>query len=256
MASRDNVFVSVVIPAYNEESRIGPSLIRVRDYLGGKGFASEIIVVDDGSTDGTAAAAKGALPAPPAGRVLTRPQNRGKGYSVREGVLASRGRWILFTDADLSTPIEELDKFLGLLDSGPDVLIGSRALPESDVQVRQHPVREVMGKAFNILVRLLALRGIRDTQCGFKLFSREAARAVFPKARIDGFGFDVEILRLCRKLGFRILQVPVVWRNSAPSKVRLVSSSLGMIADLVKIRLAGTRDEKRGPKKDAGPRGR
>jgi dolichyl-phosphate beta-glucosyltransferase len=237
MASRNGVFLSIVIPAYKEESRIGPTLARVRGYLAGKGFASEIIVVDDGSGDRTAAAASEALPAPPAGRLLSRARNKGKGYSVREGVLAARGDWILFSDADLSTPIEELDKFLARRGEGCDVLIGSRALAGSEIQVRQSRLREAMGKAFNVLVRLLVLRGIRDTQCGFKLFRREAGRAVFSRARIDGFGFDVEILRLCRAMGFSVLEIPVVWRDSAPSKVRLVSGSLGMIADLVRIRL-------------------
>jgi dolichyl-phosphate beta-glucosyltransferase len=237
MASRDGVFLSIVIPAFNEESRIGPTLRRVRGYLAGKDFASEIIVVDDGSRDRTAAAATEALPASAEGRLLSRARNRGKGYAVREGVLAARGDWILFSDADLSTPIEEMDKFLARLDEGFDVLIGSRALPGSAILVRQSPIREAMGKTFNLLVRLLVLRGFRDTQCGFKLFRREAARAVFSAARIAGFGFDVEALRLCRALGVRVLEIPVVWRNSAPSKVRLVSGSLGMIADLVRIRL-------------------
>lgn len=234
--SEPYIFLTLVIPAFDEAVRIGETLRRVREYLGRQAYGSEVIVVDDGSTDGTAGIAAAALEGLARARVLRREENRGKGYSVREGVLASSGRLILFSDADLSTPIEEIEKFFPLIDRGFDVVIGSRALLESDVQVRQRRGRELMGKIFNKLVRLLVLRRIPDTQCGFKLFRQEAAFAVFPRLVTCGFCFDVEVLHLCAQLGYRVAQVPVVWRNVPPSKVRLVRSSAGMIRDLFRIR--------------------
>jgi dolichyl-phosphate beta-glucosyltransferase len=228
--------LSVVIPASNEERRIGPTLERVAAYLKSRPFGSEVIVVDDGSTDATAARAEEALRGFPRSRVLGRAENRGKGFSVREGVLAAEGDFILFLDADLSTPIEEIEKFWPVIRAGHDIVIGSRALPGSDVQVRQNRIRQLMGKTFNLFVRLFLIRGIPDTQCGFKLFGREAARAVFARLETRGFAFDVEALLLARRLGFRVAQVPVVWRNSPPSKVRLVGSSARMLAELWSIR--------------------
>ena len=230
------VALSVVIPAFNEAERIGPTLAAVRAHLESKSVPAEIIVVDDGSRDGTAARAEAALSGFAAARIIRLPRNQGKGAAVKAGVLEARGDLVLFSDADLSTPISELEKFLPVIEGGADVVIGSRALPGSDIQVRQRALREGMGKFFNRLVRLLVLTGIPDTQCGFKLFRREAARAAFEEARIRGFGFDVEILALCARRGYRIKQVPVAWRNSPPSRVRLVRSSLGMISELVRIR--------------------
>lgn len=230
------IALSVVIPAFDEAERIGPTLAAVRDYFQSRAVQAEIIVVDDGSRDGTAVRAEAALSGFAASRIIRLPGNLGKGAAIRAGVLEARGDLVLFSDADLSTPIAEIGKFLPLIESGADVVIGSRALPGSDIQVRQRTLREGMGKFFNRLVRLLVLKGITDTQCGFKLFRRDAARAVFSEARIRGFGFDVEILALCARRGYRIRQVPVAWRNSPPSRVRLVRSSLGMIADLVRIR--------------------
>jgi dolichyl-phosphate beta-glucosyltransferase len=232
----NDVALSLIIPAYNEAERIGPSLAKITEFLQGRGRPAEIIVVDDGSRDATAATAKEALRDWPGSKVLTRPKNLGKGRSVREGVLGCRGRLVLFTDADLSTPIEELDRLVPEVDRGFDVVIGSRALPDSDVRIRQSAIRERMGKTFNLLVRILVLPGIRDTQCGFKLFRREAALDVFGRLRIRGFAFDVEALALCRKLGYKVKEVPVVWLNSPPSRVRMVRSSAGMLRDLFRIR--------------------
>ena len=231
------IHLSVVVPAYNEEKRIGPTLDRIRAYLARQPWPGEIVVVDDGSMDRTAARAEDALRGMPEARVLSRSANRGKGASVKEGVLAARGAFVLFTDADLSTPIEELDKFWPLMEAGCDIAIGSRALPGSNILVRQNPVREAMGKAFNLLVRLFLFRGIPDTQCGFKLFRRTAARNLFSRLRTPGFGCDVEILDLARRSGLRIGQVPVVWRHSRPSRVRLVRGAAGMLADLLRIKL-------------------
>ncbi|MBM3294859.1 MAG: glycosyltransferase family 2 protein [Candidatus Aminicenantes bacterium] len=227
--------LGVVIPAFNEEARIGPTLERLAAYLRARPWTAEILVVDDGSTDATRARAEEALRDVPRSRVLGRAENRGKGFSVREGVLASEGAHILFTDADLSTPIEELEKFWPPIQAGRDIVIGSRALPGSDIRVRQTRLRRGMGKVFNLLVRLFLLRGIPDTQCGFKLFRREAARAVFAPLATTGFAFDVEVLLRARRMGLRIAQVPVVWRNSPPSKVRLIGSSARMLAELLMI---------------------
>lgn len=232
----DDIFLSVVIPAFNEAARIGPTIEKISAFLERKDYVSEIVVVDDGSTDGTVDVAGEAIEDRFPGKVISNTQNRGKGYTVREGVLASEGRFVLFTDADLSTPIEEYDKLLGWMDEGYDVAIGSRALPDSDVQVPQSFLREKMGKTFNWLVRHFVLPGIQDTQCGFKLFRKEAARDVFSRLQIHGFGFDVEALVLCEELGYRVREVPVIWRNSPPSRVRLFGSSLAMLGDLWRIR--------------------
>lgn len=232
---KDDIFLSVVIPAYNEDRRIANTLVKVRGYLDRQDFSSEIIVVSDGCTDLTDQYATQALRNWPNFRLLCRVENKGKGYSVKEGILDSRGRLILFTDADLSTPIEELDNFLPWADEF-DVLIGSRTLPDSNIQVHQSFFREYMGKTFNLFVRLFVLRGIKDTQCGFKLFHRQAALDIFRRIKLAGFGFDVEALYLCRKLGYSIKQIPVIWKNSPESHVHILTSSVEMFRDLFRIR--------------------
>jgi dolichyl-phosphate beta-glucosyltransferase len=228
--------LSVIIPAYNEAARIPETLRRVGDFLDDRGGLCEVIVVDDGSADGTAEAAARARPDDPRLRVLPLGKNQGKGAAVRAGMQAAAGERLLFSDADLSTPIEDLRLLEAVLAGGADVAIGSRALEDSRVEVRQPWYRQTMGKTFNLFVQLLALPGIRDSQCGFKLFRREAARRVFRAQRLPGFSFDVEILFLARKLGYRVEEVPVRWINSPASRVHPVLDSARMLRDLFRIR--------------------
>jgi dolichyl-phosphate beta-glucosyltransferase len=237
----NDIHVSVVIPTYNKAPRIVATLDAVASYLSENPFASEIVVVDDGSTDGTADAARAALAAFAGrigSRIIRREENLGKGASVREGVLASAGAIVLFTDDDLSTPIEEFGKLRAALEAGADAAIGSRALAASEIRVRQRRPREAMGKMFNRLVRRLVLEGYPDTQCGFKAFRREPARAVFSRLETAGFAFDVEVLVLCRELGCRVAQIPVVWSDVRPSRVRILKGSWGMLRELRRIRRA------------------
>lgn len=223
--------LSVVIPAYNEALRLPRTLERVRTFLAGSSY--EIVVVDDGSADATAERAHEAGGA--ATSVVRNEVNRGKGYSVRRGMLLARGASRLMTDADLSTPIEELPRLLERARRGYDVVIGSRALPEARIEVRQSWYRENAGRAFNLLVRRLLLPDLWDTQCGFKLFSASAASAVFQAARLDGFSFDVEALVIARRRGHSIAEVPVTWRNDAATRVGALHGFLAFL-DLARIR--------------------
>jgi dolichyl-phosphate beta-glucosyltransferase len=250
------IHLSVVIPTYNKESRIAATLDKVASFLELKPYASEIVVVDDGSADGTEEAARRALAgqARLAAKVLSRGFNLGKGASVREGVLAAAGEIVLFADDDLSTPIEELDKGLAAIESGSDVAIGSRAHPDSYIRIRQRRPRELMGKTFNLLVRLFVLRGYRDTQCGFKAFRREAAREIFSRLRTAGFGFDVEVLVLAGALGFRVAEIPVTWCDARPSRLRIFGGSWGMLKDIWRIRRDARRDARRRAKGAGTPR--
>jgi len=222
--------LSVVVPALNEEDRLPRTLERIVSHLGRRHEGFELVVVDDGSRDRTAERAKAA-----GATVLRNETNRGKGYAVRRGMLAARGARRLMTDADLSTPIEELERLCARMDEGHDVVIGSRALPGARIEVHQPWYRENMGRLFNLFVRALAVPGLTDTQCGFKLFSESAARDVFSSARLDGFSFDVEVLFLARRKGYRIAEVPVVWRNDAASRVGLMGGFLAF-PDLLRIR--------------------
>lgn len=228
--------LSVVIPAYNEELRLPRSLERLRGFLDARGESYEILVADDGSRDATREAARaaggGAL------RVLAADRNHGKGHAVRRGMLAALGERILMTDADLSTPIEEVVKLEAALDAGADVAIGSRAVAGARIEVRQGALREAAGRAFNRLVRLLLLPGIQDTQCGFKLWRADAARQAFTPLRLEGFSFDVEALYVARRNGRRIVEVPIVWRNDAATRVSGLSGARAFL-DLVRIRLHG-----------------
>lgn len=227
--------LSVVIPAYNEEKRLPQSLSKVLDFLKKQTYASEILVSDDGSQDRTVMFAKEILKDFPH-QVLVTPENRGKGHAVRQGMLAAAGDYILFTDADLSTPIEEVSKFLAHLEKDQDVVIGSRALPGSQVEIHQNVCREAMGKIFNRIAQMWTFKGIHDSQCGFKGFRREAAQKLFSLQKLDGFSFDVEIVFLAQKLRLRLLELPVIWRNSAQSRVCVLRDPLIMFWDVFRIR--------------------
>jgi len=229
------VHLSVVIPAYNEEKRLPQSLATVMDFLKKQSYASEIIVSDDGSQDRTVAFARELLKGFPH-QVLVTPRNRGKGHAVRQGMLAAMGAYVLFTDADLSTPIEEVSKFLEHLEKNQDVVIGSRALRGSQVEIHQNFLRETMGKVFNLVAQMWAFKGIHDSQCGFKCFRRETAQKIFSLQKLDGFSFDVEIVYLAQKLGFRLLELPVIWRNSAQSRVQVLRDPFVMFWDVLRIR--------------------
>jgi dolichyl-phosphate beta-glucosyltransferase len=226
--------ISLIVPSFNEEERLPASLAKLLAYLDESGHDAEIVVVDDGSTDGTAAIVENE--SDQRVRLLKNPGNRGKGYSVRHGMLEARGAIRIFTDADLSTPVEEVDAALKLHGEGYDVAAGSRSLAESNVEIRQPWYRQTMGRTFNLFVRMILLRGFVDTQCGFKSFTAEAAERVFASARIDGFAFDVEILLLARRLGMRIIEFPVRWLNSPDSKVNPLTHSSRMFMDLLRIR--------------------
>jgi|SRR3989304_9777847 len=228
--------LSVVIPAYNEASRIGRTLDRICGYMNGRDSLYDVIVVDDGSDDHTVRIVRDFMGRYPAISLLQNGVNRGKGYSVRRGILHSGGSYVLVSDADLSTPIEEIDRLYKALEDGYDIAIGSRALLESVILEEQPWYRQLMGKTFNKFVQGIAVKGISDTQCGFKLFKGDAARAIFSRQRIDRFAFDVEALYLAKRMGFSIREVPVVWINSPDSKVRIFRDSLQMLNDLVKIR--------------------
>lgn len=228
---------SVVIPAYNEEARLEKTMRTVLEYFQGRGEPFELILVDDGSRDQTCFKARGFQGAHPEVRVLRNARNRGKGASVRRGVAAARGEWILFTDADLSTPIQELENLSAALPPEGGVAIASRGLRQARIRVHQPFYREWMGKTFNWMVRGLVLPGIHDTQCGFKLFSRGTARPVFLKCTIPRFGFDVEILYLARRQGAVLAEVPVQWNHSQGSKVSPLRDAAQMFLDLFRVRL-------------------
>lgn len=233
--------LSIVIPAYNEEARLPRALARISEYFSNPRAPftldrMEILIVDDGSTDATARIAEEWSRTMPAARLVSNGENRGKGYSVRHGMLEARGHLALFTDADLSSPIEQIERLLVAIETGDDVAIGSRALDRSLIFGRQSRMREIAGMIFNGFVRIFTGLKFHDTQCGFKIFVREPARIVFEQQRIEGFGFDPEILFLAKRHGLQAAEVPVRWAHDPATKVNVVRDSLLMFGDLVYIR--------------------
>ncbi|MEP6802702.1 MAG: dolichyl-phosphate beta-glucosyltransferase [Acidobacteriota bacterium] len=229
---------SLVIPAYNERQRVAASLHVAAQWVATRpgGWDWEVILVDDGSTDGTAEVARRA--AEESGlalSILVHPKNRGKGAALRTGVLGSRGNPVLVTDTDLSTPLTEWVKLAERLPTHP-VAIGSRAMDLALVRRPQPYYRRLLGRAGNLLVRLFAVRGIADTQCGFKLFRGDVARSLFRDARVAGFAYDMEVLHLAQKRGLPIAEVPVLWFNSVDSRVSVLRDTLPTLRDLLKIR--------------------
>ena len=228
--------LSIVVPCYNEEERLPRTIEQIERYFAGKPISYELILVDDGSTDGTRQIQEAAAERNPSVRVEALPRNRGKGRALAEGVAVSTGAQILVTDADLSTPIEEIEKLRVALRGGAGVAIGSRSVRGSRVEISQPAYRVLMGKVFNLLVQAVLLPGIWDTQCGFKLFRADVAHEVFAGLTTDGFGYDPEVLYLAKRRGVKIAEVPIVWRNSAPTKVMPIKSSFDMFKHVVKVR--------------------
>ncbi len=228
--------LSIVIPAYNERHRIGLTLEKIRQYAHTQDEPWQIIVVDDGSSDGTAELVRQFDAGPLRLRVLVNDRNRGKGYSTRRGMLEAEGRRVMLCDADLSMPIEQCGKLLAKLDEGYDVAIASRDMPDSVLDPPQPWRRRLMGASFRALRSLLILRGLRDTQCGFKCFDHKVARRVFALQRTEGFAFDCEVLAIAERLGCTIIEVGVVWRDNRDSRVAPLSDSIKMLINLIAIR--------------------
>lgn len=232
-------YLSVLIPAYKEGERIGHNLLEIDRYLKGKAFTYEIIVVVDGSPDNTAEVANNYALTIPHLRVINNPENHGKGYVVRQALLEGKGKFRVFLDADGSTSITHLDSCLPYFEEGYDVVIGSRKIEGSFIQVHQPRHREIMGEGGNWLIRiLLGLWRFPDTQCGFKALSAEAARAIASRMVVDRFGFDFELIVLARDLGFKIKQIPVRWMNEEGSTVSLTGPNgfIQVLIDLFKTR--------------------
>ena len=229
-------FLSIIIPAYNEATRLETSLLYLHDFLQKQSYTWEVVLVDDGSSDRTAEVALKFLPAPAQLQIVRNGVNRGKGYSVREGVRVARGEVLLLSDADFSTPMTDFQKLYSYLQNGCDIAIGSRSMPESNVVKHQAWYRESMGRLFNKIVQTVVIDGFIDTQCGFKCFRKKTVAAIFAKMRIDRFTFHVEFLFLAGKAGLKVREVPVEWRNVLQSRVRIVRDSANMLLDLFRIR--------------------
>jgi dolichyl-phosphate beta-glucosyltransferase len=233
--------LALIIPAYNEADRILPTLERLESYMNQLPYSAVVVVVSDGSRDATQRIVSQFSSERPQFNLIHYSQNRGKGYAVRTGMLQVEADFLLLSDADLATPIEEVEKLWQAIDSGSEVAIGSRPLKESRLEVRQPWYRELLGRVFNLLVQTLAIRGIADTQCGFKLFTDKSAKDIFSRCKLDGFGFDFEALMIAKDLGYQIAEVPVRWSHQEGSKVVLLRDGPRMIRDLVRLRLAGKR---------------
>ncbi len=228
--------ISIIIPAKNEERRLPPFLREAMAYCQKSKFRYEIIVVDDGSSDNTYTETQRFQATFPDLKILRLPVNHGKGYAVKQGMLASQGQIALFIDADGSTPVTEIEKHLPLLNKDFDIIIGSRVLASDQCSIKTKPYRKLMGMIFNSCVHIFLIQGIADTQCGFKMFRREIIRPLWKKVHLEGFGFDLEVLYLAQQMGLRIKEIPVNWTHVAGSKVDLVNDSLRMFGDIFRIK--------------------
>jgi len=227
---------SIIIPAYNEAARLGATLQRVLEYIRAQRWNAEVIVVNDGSRDNTADLVREYASANPVLRLLENPGNRGKGYSVRNGMLHANGEILLFSDADLASPIEEAPKLFEAIESGADVAIGSRWLRPELQKQRQSLLRQLYGRIFNIALRLLLGLKFKDTQCGFKVFTRSSARAIFPLQQIERWGFDPELLYLARRKKLRVTEVPVEWSHQEGTRISPLRDGLRMFSEVLRIR--------------------
>ena len=227
---------SIIIPAYNDAARLGSTLERVLSYVSGHGRDAEVIVVDDGSRDSTRELVSGYAQAHPQLRLLENGRNRGKGYSVRHGMLEASGELLLFSDADLSAPIEEADKLFRAIESGADMAIGSRWLKPELQQHRQSLLRQFYGRLFNLALRILLGLRYKDTQCGFKAFHRRAAQIIFPQQRIERWAFDPELLYLAQKAELKVEEVPIAWSHVAGTRISPLRDGLRMFCEVLEIR--------------------
>jgi len=240
------MYLSVIIPAYNEEKRITKTLLDAGEYLKNQDYESEVIVVDDGSADNTAGIVSGLKNKIKNLSLVSNGLNRGKGFSVRRGMISASGEYRLFMDADNSTPISEISKLLPFLSSGYDIAIGSRSVEGSNIISAQPWQRKFLGNCYALMVKIFAgLYGFRDTQCGFKVFSAESANDIFSKCRINGWSFDVETLALAKKLGYTVKEVPINWQDSPGTKVK-IKGIIKAGFDLLRIRwyAIGVKQEK------------
>jgi dolichyl-phosphate beta-glucosyltransferase len=227
---------SIVIPAYNEGTRLGATLEKILAYVRQQGWDAEVIVVNDGSRDNTAGLVREFAEKNPIVRLVENPGNRGKGYSVRHGMLKARGDVVVFSDADLSSPIEEMPKLLDALSQGADIAIGSRWLRAELQTQRQSVHRQIFGRVFNLLMRMILGLKFKDTQCGFKAFTRQAAQTILPLQRIERWGFDPEILFLARKFGLRVKEVAVHWGHSGDTRIHPVLDGARMFQEMLRVR--------------------
>lgn len=227
---------SIVVPAYNESRRISASLEKVLDYLSAKGWDAEVVVVNDGSKDDTAAVVGGFVRRDSRIRLIENPGNRGKGYSVRNGMLHARGEMLIFSDADLSAPIAEAEKLAAAIKAGADVAIGSRWMRPELMTERQPLMRQLFGRIFNLYMRILLGLGFKDTQCGLKAFTRQAALQIFPRQRIERWGFDPELLFIARRLKLAVAEVPVEWAHDDRSKINPLMDGIKMAIEVLRVR--------------------
>ncbi|MBU0952258.1 MAG: glycosyltransferase family 2 protein [Elusimicrobia bacterium] len=232
------IFLSIIIPAFNEETKIQKDLEKLFEYFDKQAYSFEVIVVNDGSADMTLEKVKAFGQSIYNLQIISYEKNRGKGYAVRQGVMAAKGEYIFFVDAGYCVPFIEIEKGLNLLKEGNDIALGSRLLKESNIVIKQPFYRTIAGRTFSFLVKsFIGLKGIKDTQCGFKLFTGKCAKAVFAKQKIDGFTFDAEVLLISRRAGYKIAEFPIQWACDLDSKIKPMSHTLKILAEIIRIRL-------------------